>query len=158
MPRNVPFLFVPCQILLRQCPETLFRRPKRVFLRPKGVVFGDSRCTSHPAFGEKPIQKTLSKEDPHGTLLRLLPPKLTHASPTAPQPGRYASQSTGPRHATGPARGGARPARILGARAAGLASQELAVSGLERLRPGSATAEPEPTGRSDPQSLEMIGI
>ena len=37
MSRNVPFLFVPCQILLRQCPETFFRRPKRVFLRPKGV-------------------------------------------------------------------------------------------------------------------------
>ena len=35
--RNVPFLFVPCQILLRQCPETFFRRPKRVFLRPKGI-------------------------------------------------------------------------------------------------------------------------
>ena len=28
---------MPCQILLRQCPETFFRRPKRVFLRPKGV-------------------------------------------------------------------------------------------------------------------------
>ena len=24
MSRNVPFLFVPCQILLRQCPETFF--------------------------------------------------------------------------------------------------------------------------------------
>ena len=31
------FLFVPCQILLRQCPETFFLRPKRVFLHPKGV-------------------------------------------------------------------------------------------------------------------------
>ena len=37
MSRHVPFLFVPCQILLRQFPETFFRRPKRVFLRPKGV-------------------------------------------------------------------------------------------------------------------------
>ena len=31
------FLCVPCQILLRQCPETFFRRPKLFFLRPKGV-------------------------------------------------------------------------------------------------------------------------
>ena len=28
--RNVPLLVVPCQILLRQCPETVFRRPKGV--------------------------------------------------------------------------------------------------------------------------------
>ena len=37
MSRNVPLLFVPCQILLRQCPETFFRRPKRILLHPNDV-------------------------------------------------------------------------------------------------------------------------
>ena len=37
MSRNVPFLLAPCQILLRQCPEICFRRPKHVLLRPKGI-------------------------------------------------------------------------------------------------------------------------
>ena len=67
MSRNVPFLFVPCQILLRQCPETLFRRPKRVFLRPKGVFKRpcrtrpdeDSLCTF---FLSRPKTKTHKKK------------------------------------------------------------------------------------------------
>ena len=46
MSRNVPFLFVPCQILLRQCPETFFRRPKGVFKRPcRTRPDEDSLCT-----------------------------------------------------------------------------------------------------------------
>ena len=47
MSRNFPFLFVPCQILLRQCPETGFRRPKRVFLRPKDAFKRPHRMKIH---------------------------------------------------------------------------------------------------------------